>query len=89
MQVIEVTKELSEMKSNGLQIVLGELMTSLDQIERIRALRRSREEHKALSLTLLQGAFAMSRIAILATLYQACAKDSKLNSRTWAQIHFN
>lgn len=89
MQIIEVSKELSEAKSNGLQIILQEMMSNLDKLHEIYAMRRTREEHAALSLWLLQGAFAVSRIAVLATLFQKCSQNDKLNARTWSQIHFN
>lgn len=89
MTVIEVPQQMSETKSQGLQIVLHDLLASCNHVHSVRILRRTKEEFVWLTKVQLSLLFGISKLAVTATLFDECSKNEKLHVKTWAKADIN
>lgn len=89
MQILEVTDDVNRNASEAFSQVLAELNQSVNQCERIRVMRRGREEVAMFSLMMLQGVFGMRVLALRVAAYNRCLKNEAYASKFWREVSFN
>lgn len=87
MIALEITADDSLFAANGFAITIKELHTyNVERLERMLAMRRSREEVSAAAITLLALNFGLCKLAVRAAQLQSAAESATYAREFWTKI---